>query len=149
LAAALVLPNVAGYAFDMSPDLSQQATRQRLSPAAVRGFLQIVDRWGIKDPDARQLLGGISSGSYYGWKKETKRGSGKTLDQDTLTRISLLLGIFKALNILYSESLADAWITLPNRNPMFRGQSPLAYMIERGQPGMVHLRQLLDARRGS
>ena len=104
-------------------------------------------RWGIKDPDARHLLGGISSGSYYSWKKQ-RSAIGRVLDQDTLIRISLLLGIFKALNILYSEPLADAWITLPNRNPMFRGQSPLAYMIERGQPGMLHVRQLLDARRG-
>ncbi len=144
----MVLPNVAGYAFDVSPDLSKPATRQRLSPSAIRGFLQIMDKWNIKDPDARQLLGGISSGSYYSWKKEPKRDSGRVLDQDTLIRISLLLGIFKALNILYSEPLADAWITLPNRNPMFRGQSPLAYMIERGQPGMLLVRQLLDARRG-
>jgi len=144
VAAALVLPNVAGYAFDTSPDLSKAAARQRLSPAATKGFLQIMEKWGIKHPDARQLLGGISTGSYYGWKKQPKR----VLDQDTLIRISLLLGIFKALNILYSEPLADAWITLPNRNPMFRGQSPLAYMIERGQPGMLLVRQLLDARRG-
>jgi hypothetical protein len=144
LSAALVLPSVAGYPFDVSPDLSKAATRQRLTPAAIKGFLRIMDRWGIKDPDARQLLGGISSGSYYSWKKQPKR----VLDQDMLIRISLLLGIFKALNILYSEPLADAWITLSNRNPMFRGQSPLSYMIERGQPGMLHLRQLLDARRG-
>ena len=121
MAAALVLPHVAGYAFDTSPDLSKAATRQRLSTAAIQGFLQIMDRWRIKDPDARQLLGGLSSGSYYGWKKQAKRDPGRILDQDTLTRISLLLGIFKALNILYSEKLADAWITLPNRNPMFRG----------------------------
>jgi uncharacterized protein (DUF2384 family) len=143
VAAALVLPNVAGYAFDTSPDLSKAATRQRLSPAAIKGFLQIMEKWSIKDPDARQLLGGISHGSYYNWKKQSKR-----LDQDTLIRISLLIGIFKALNILYSEALADAWIALPNRNPMFRGRSPLAYMIERGQPGMLLVRQLLDARRG-
>jgi hypothetical protein len=144
VAAALVLPNIAGYTFDISPDLSKAVARQRLSPAAIKGFLQIMEKWGIKDPDARQLLGGISTGSYYSWKKQPKR----ILDQDRLIRISLLIGIFKALNILYSESLADAWITLPNRNPMFRGHSPLAYMIERGQPGMQLVRQLLDARRG-
>jgi hypothetical protein len=144
LAAALVLPSIAGYAFDASPDLSNPATRERLSPAAIKGFLRIMEKWGVKDPEARQLLGGISSGSYYGWKKQPKR----LLDQDSLIRISLLLGIFKALNILYSEKLADAWITLPNRNPMFRGATPLAYMIQRGQPGMFHVRQLLDARRG-
>ena len=58
------------------------------------------------------------------------------------------MGIFKALNILYSSRLADAWITLPNTNPMFRGNTPLAYMLRLGQPGMMHVRQLLDARRG-
>ena len=78
----------------------------------------------------------------------SRRSRTRTLDQDALTRISLLVGIFKALNILYSPALADAWISLPNRNAMFRGESPLAYMIQRGQPGMVHVRQLLDARRG-
>jgi hypothetical protein len=146
MAAALVLPNVVGYALDASPDLSHAPTRVRLSPVAIKGFLRIMEKWGIKDPDARQLLGGISSGSYYGLKKEPKH---RTLDQDMLTRISLLVGIFKALNILYSAALADAWMTLPNRNPMFRGVSPLAYMIQRGQPGMLHVRQLLDARRGA
>lgn len=145
MAAALVLPHIVGYALDASPDLSHPPTRVRLSPSAIKGFLRIMEKWAIKDPDARQLLGGLSSGSYYGLKKEPKH---RTLDQDTLTRISLLVGIFKALNILYSPALADAWITLPNRNPMFRGMSPLAYMIQRGQPGMLHVRQLLDARRG-
>jgi hypothetical protein len=145
VAAALVLPNVVGYVMEASADLSVRSTRERLSPAAIKGFLRTMEKWGVKDPDARQLLGGISSGSYYGLKKEPKH---RTLDQDALTRISLLLGIFKALNILYSPALADAWISLPNRNAMFRGVSPLAYMIQRGQPGMVHVRQLLDARRG-
>lgn len=145
MAAALVLPNVAGYVLDASPNLSDARTRERLSPAAIKGFLRIMEKWSIKDPDARQLLGGLSSGSYYGLKKEPKR---RTLDQDMLTRISLLVGIFKALNILYSPALADAWITLANRNSVFRGMSPLEYMIQRGQPGMLHVRQLLDARRG-
>jgi len=145
MATALALPTIAGYAFDVSADLSNLATRARLSRTGMKGFLRIMDKWGIKDPDARRLLGGISSGSYYGLKKEPAQ---RTLDQDTLIRISLLIGIFKALNILYSKSLADAWITLPNRNPMFRGSSPLAYMVQRGQPGMVAVRQLLDARRG-
>ena len=146
MAAALVLPNVAGYSLDVSPDLSDRATRERLSASAIKGFVRIVEKWGVKDTDARQLLGGLSSGSYYGLKKEPKH---RTLDQDTMMRISLLVGIFKALNILYSPALADAWIQLSNRNPMFRGVSPLAYMIQRGQPGMLHVRQLLDARRGA
>jgi hypothetical protein len=58
------------------------------------------------------------------------------LDADTLTRLSYLVGIFKALNILYSEALADAWIQRPNANRIFGGQTPLAYMIKGGLPAL-------------
>ena len=58
------------------------------------------------------------------------------------------VGIFKGLNILYSEALADAWIQRPNANRIFGGQTPLAYMIKGGLPAMQVVRRLLDARRG-
>jgi hypothetical protein len=77
-----------------------------------------------------------------------KNRAAKTLDTDQLTRVSLLLGIYKALNILYSTKLADEWITLPNTNPMFAGESPLNYLKKGGIPAFVRVRQLLDARRG-
>jgi Protein of unknown function (DUF2384) len=145
MAASLPLPSVPGYQTETAVNLSDPMARRRLSSSAIKGFLSIMEKWGVRDPDARLLLGGISTGSYYAWKKASK---GRVLDQDTLMRISMLIGIFKALNILYSPKLADAWATLPNTNPMFRGETPLAYMIQRGQPGMMHVRQLLDARRG-
>ena len=145
MAAALVIPNIAGYFSTVVPNLSDARVRERLSPSAIKGFVRIMDKWGIKETQARKLLGDPSSGTYYGWKAHPQ---GKKLDQDTLTRISLVIGIFKALHILYSEKLADAWVTLPNRDPMFRGATPLTYMMERGQPGMMHVRQLLDAWRG-
>lgn len=154
--ATLALPVIPGYIPEAAADLSDAATRRRLSAAAVKGFLAIMEKWNLRDPDARRLLGGMSTGSFYALKQEILKKSvlkkddrkGRVLDQDTLTRISLLVGIFKALNILYSPKLADAWMTLPNTNPMFRGLTPLAYILQRGQPGMVHVRQLLDARRG-
>jgi hypothetical protein len=145
MAAAVTIPHIAGYRFDVAANLSDAATRERLSPAGIKAFFRIAQRWAVKDTDARNLLGGISSGSFYALKKEPAR---RTLDQDALTRISLLIGIFKALNILYSPRLADAWMTLPNTNPIFRGATPLAYILRLGQPGMVEVRQLLDARRG-
>jgi hypothetical protein len=107
-------------------------------------FFRIATAWRLRDEDARGLLGGISNGSFY----QLKGGAKKRLDQDMLTRISLLIGIFSALNILYSAKLADAWIQLPNTNSMFNGESPLVYMLRGGQPAMMHVRQLLDARRG-
>ena len=137
------IPQVAGYDFEAAPNLADPAARRQLSPSAIKGFFRIAGKWHIRDEDARQLLGGISTGSLYSLKKNPR-----VLDQDTLTRISLLVGIFKALNILYSARLADAWMTLPNTNPMFRGNTPLAYIMRLGLPGMMHVRQLLDARRG-
>lgn len=143
MAATIPIPHIAGYDFETAPDLADPATRKRLSPSAIKGFFRIAAKWRLRDEDARQLLGGVSTGSFYSLKKTPR-----VLDQDTLTRISLLVGIFKALNILYSDRLANTWITLPNTNPMFRGHNPLAYMLRLGLPGMMHIRQLLDARRG-
>ena len=77
---------------------------------------------------------------------QLKTGSIKTLDQDKLTRISLLLGIFKALNNLYFEELefADTWVTALNNNPIFGGKSPLIYMVQGGLPAIILVRQLLE-----
>jgi len=132
------------YAPPAWPDLSRPDERRRLSPAALRAFFNIVERWGIRDDDARQLLGGISSGAYYEFKKKPNR----VLDQDRLQRISYLIGIFKALNILYGTRLADSWVQLGNTNPLFSGRTPLAYMLQGGTPAMEVVRRLLDARRG-
>ena len=126
------------------PDLTDRTARERLSPSALKAFFNIVERWGIRDEDARMLLGGLSNGPYYAWRKDPKR----TLDTDMLTRISYLIGIFKALNILYGEKLADEWVRLANRNPIFGGRTPLAYMMSGGVPALQTVRILLDARRG-
>ena len=125
-------------------DLTDKAERERLSPSALRAFFNMVERWGIRDEDARVLLGGLSNGPYYKWRKDPDR----TLDTDMLTRISYLIGIFKALNILYGEKLADEWVRLPNRNPVFGGRTPLSYMMAGGVPALQTVRRLLDGRRG-
>lgn len=125
-------------------DLNDKAQRERLSPPALRAFFNIVERWSIRDEDARVLLGGLSNGPYYSWRKNPER----TLDTDMLTRVSYLIGIFKALNTLYGEKLADEWVRLPNQNPIFAGRTPLAYMMAGGVPALQTVRRLLDARRG-
>ena len=130
--------------WEQPADLSNREVIKRLSPSAVKWFLRIATLWDLRDEDARQLLGGMSNGAFY----ELKKTGLRILDQDRLTRISLLTGVFKALNILYSKRLADRWVQLPNTNPMFGGESPLAYMIKGGMPAMLRVRQLLDARRG-
>lgn len=128
---------------DAPADLGSRTTRERLSPAAVRTFFTIMDRWGVRDEDARALLGGMTNGPFY----ELKRHTDRVLDTDRLTRISYLIGIFKALRILHSAALADEWVRLPNRNPIFAGDTPLAYLMRGGLPAMQTVRRLLDARR--
>ncbi len=85
-------------------DLSVRSERERLSPAALRAFFNIMTRWQVRDEDARALLGGVSNGPFYEMKKNPER----VLDPDRLLRLSYVIGIFKALNLLYSSTLADA-----------------------------------------
>lgn len=125
-------------------DLSDQRERERLSAGALHAFFNIMMHWKVKDEEARKLLGGMANGTYYGYKKNPQR----VLAQDTLTRVSYLIGIFKALNILHSQALADQWVHLPNQGRIFGGQTPLNYMIKGGTPAMQIVRRLLDARRG-
>lgn len=135
------------YAAPALPDFSRAEERRRLSPAALKAVFKIIEHWQIRDEDARELLRGISNGAYYPLKRNP-RAAVKTLDQDLLTRISYLIGIFKSLNILYSQRLADQWMRLPNTNPIFDGGTPLEYILRGGSPAMEVVRRLLDARRG-
>jgi hypothetical protein len=132
------------YAAPELVDITSPQERKRLGPSALKAFFNIVDCWDLRDEDAMQLLGGMASSTYYAMKKSPRR----TLDPDTMLRISYLVGIFKALNILHRKALADRWITLPNSNPIFRGSTALEYMIRGGIPAMQVVRRLLDARRG-
>jgi uncharacterized protein (DUF2384 family) len=126
------------------PDFTDSKTREKLSPAAIEAVLKIAEKWDLKNEDAMGLLGGISNGRYY----ELKRSHKGVLTQDELTRASLLIGIFKALHILFSEKLANQWVSRPNSNPMFHNAPPLSFLMEAGIPGMLAVRRLLDGRRG-
>jgi uncharacterized protein (DUF2384 family) len=126
------------------PDLGDATTRARLSAPAIAAFFAIVERWEVRNEDAMALLGGISHGRYYELKKSRKG----LLSQDELTRVSLLIGIFKALNILFSQRLANQWALRPNSNAMFSNVAPLQMLMRGGVPAMIGVRRLLDSRRG-
>jgi Protein of unknown function (DUF2384) len=141
-----VAPRYPATPYEPSPliNLSLKEERERLSPAAIKAFFNIMAKWEVREEDARTLLGGVSHGQFYDMKNNPQR----TLDADVLTRISYLIGIFKALNILYSKKLADVWIKRPNANPIFGGRPALTYITEGGLQAMQTVRRLLDARRG-
>lgn len=141
---ASLVPNsvIAGYSLSQAPDLTKSEVREQLSGSALRGFTKIAELWGLTEPQARHLLGGIASSTFHAWKNAPGK---QKLTQDTLLRISLLVGIYKALNLYFDQPLADRWVTLQNRGPLFAGNAPIDYMIRQGQPGMFQVRQMLES----
>jgi Protein of unknown function (DUF2384) len=111
--------------------------------SAMRAFFRLVELWGLTMEQARVLLGRPSRATLYNWKSGRVRG----LPHDTLQRISYLLGIHKALQILYSDpALADGWVQRPNA--AFGGQSALQRMLAGDITDLAAVRAHLDAARG-
>jgi Protein of unknown function (DUF2384) len=142
--ASLTYP-VTRYAPPEIVDLSSKEERKRLSASGLKALFNIAECWKLRSEEVRELLGGVANGSYFEMKKNPE---GKVLDADQMYRISYLIGIFKALNILHSQPLADEWVRLPNSNRIFGGRTPLEYMTRGGVSAMQTVRRLLDARRG-
>ena len=119
--------------------------RKRLSGPALRTFFRIASAWQLSVVEQRALLGWPAASTYHKYKADGHAA----LSFDTLTRLSLILGIYKSLQVLYPEPrFADGWIRMPNTNLLFGGTSPLTLMIDGGIDGLYKVRRLLDARRG-
>jgi hypothetical protein len=130
-----------GFPLEHIPDLSSVSESKRLSPSAMQGFTAIIEKWGFDETYACALLGGIAPSAYQAWKCEPE---GVTLSQETLTRISFLIGIYNALHVCLGDSLADQWMSRENDNYLFAGEKPVDYLIGRLQ-GLKEVRQMLDA----
>jgi len=123
-------------------------TQERVAPhkvdpvAALAGFFHIMDAWGVGAEDARILLGDPAERTYYAWRA----GSAVRVPADTMRRIGYVAGIYKALQILYSDAqLADTWVKRPNR--AFGEQTPLERMRGGDVTDLAAVRSYLDAAR--
>ncbi len=126
-------------------DRKDPAVRRRLSAPALRTFFRIAHAWTLSTTEERALLGWPPTSTFHKYKS----GDPGVLSFDTLTRISLVLGIYKALQLLYPEAaFADRWVRMPNANPLFGGHPPVAFIAENGLDGLFQVRRLLDGRRG-
>lgn len=113
--------------------------RQRL---ALEGFFGIMQRWGLDNSTARRILGSPPERTFFEWKK----GKAGRVPEDTLRRIGYVAGIWKALEILYSDSnLADGWVKRPNAH--FGGTTPLERMAAGDVTDLAAVRAYLDAAR--
>lgn len=119
--------------------------RREMSGPAIRTFFNVAEAWKLNIEHQRALLGWPAESTFYKYKA----GTVGTLPYDMLIRISLALGIYKDLHILYPEQeLADRWLHLPNSNALFGGRPALAFITEGGIDALFQVRRLLDGRRG-
>ena len=112
--------------------------------AAARAVRNLFARWDLTDEEACQILGGLSLRTYARWKK----GEIGRIDRDLATRLSLLLGIHKALRYLYRDpEQAYRWVRKPNA--MFAGRRALDVMLDGPIFALQRVRAYLDAERGA
>ena len=116
-----------------------------LGAAGLAAFFNLAEQWELSPEQQRILLGNPPRSTFYKWKK----ARAARLSQDTLERISYLLGIYKALQILLpSVQAANEWIKKPNKAPLFGGRSALERMLGGRVIDLADVRRYLDGWRG-
>lgn len=116
-----------------------------LAGPGLRTFFRITDAWGLTTDQERRLLGNPSRSTFFRWKA----GQAGAVTHDVLERISYVLGIYKALHIIFpSAPHADGWIKRANSAPLFGGRSALDRMLAGHVADLYVVRQYLDAQRG-
>lgn len=119
---------------------------QRVASAALQAFFNLTRRWALTAAQERILLGDPPASTFFKWKADKRAGR---LGRDTLDRVSYLLGIHKALNILLpSATAADHWLKKPNDAALFGGRSALDHMLGGSMADIADVRRYLDAQRG-
>ena len=113
--------------------------------AGLRAFANIAEHWGLTVADQLKLLGIASRSTFFKWRRERE----PRLPQDTLERLSYILGIYKSLQILLpDQKAADGWLRQPNSAPPFGGRSALERMLSGQVVDLYIVRQYLDTERG-
>ncbi|MYD94240.1 MAG: DUF2384 domain-containing protein [Chloroflexi bacterium] len=124
--------------------LATATDRKELSGPALRTFFRIAALWDLSVQEQMTLLGLTARSTFFKWKKDPNT----VLPKDTLERISYVLGVYKALQLLLpDEKAADQWVRRPNAAPLFSGRSALDRMLSGQVADLFVVRQYLDAQR--
>jgi hypothetical protein len=118
---------------------------EKMAKSGLKAFFKIADLWALNPEQQKTILGIQPQSTFYKYKNLDV----KKLPKDTLERISYILGIFKALQILLSdEKSSDEWVKKPNSAPLFGGYSALSRMLSGNVSDLYEVRKYLDAQRG-
>ena len=124
--------------------LAAQADREAMAEAGLGAFRRLTNLWSLSNEEAAALLD-VTERT---WSRMKKPGWTGRVSQDQLLRLSALVGLYKGLHLYFSDTLADRWPKLPNNGPLFKGASPVAFMLSGGLPAIMHARDYVDALRG-
>lgn len=115
----------------------------QVDAVALKAFFNLAAEWDLRREEQVTLLGAPSQRTFYRWRAGEVAG----LPRDTLERISVLVGIYKAINILLPlRERAAGWIKRPNK--AFGGESALDVMMKGQVDNLYQVRRYLDAWRG-
>ena len=111
-------------------------------PDGIAEFESLADAWSLSTDQQIKLLGSPGRSTFFNWRKK-----GGKLPDDTLERISHLVAIYKALQILFPDhESADGWIK--RQNAYFGGQTALDAMLSGRFADLYKVREYVDAQRG-
>jgi len=126
--------------------LENPEVMESISQPIFQVFLNICDEWELSVPHRLKILGGIiSESTYHNWKS----GKSIKLNLALLERISLILGIYKALNLIFLNDIkAHQWLNAQNDEALFSSISPLNFILQGPVENLNRTRKYLDAWRG-
>ena len=126
-----------------SPSFAAAPITDAEGAAMFRAVLTLFGRWGISDAEAALLLD-TAPRTFSRWKTI---GPGR-LGRDQKARLSNLMGIHKALRIIFRDpDRVYGWVRLPNR--AFDMRSALDVMLGGELTDLMRVRRYLDAERGA
>lgn len=134
---AAILPiDTAAHGFTPAPITDAEAA------AMFRAAINLFRLWNLTDEQAATLLD-LPLRSYRRWKA----GELGRIDRDGKARLSNIMGIHKALRLIFREpQRAYAWMHAPN--DAFGGRSALDVMLGGELTDLMRVRRYLDAERG-
>ena len=130
---------------DWAPLSRSAPNRTRLSAPALRAFQNIADHWGLDQKQRIAVLGSPARSTYHTWMRKARAEQDVTLSQDTLLRLSAVLGIYKNLSILFCDRAETLrWLNSAHCCTAFRGASPMYFITYGTQDGLMTVRRYLD-----
>lgn len=123
---------------DLPPSL-QHEDPKKVARVALTVFFNITKSWKVSTKQELKLLGSPPRSTFYKWRS----GTITTISQDTLERISYVMGIYQSLRKIFpTVEQANAWPSKANQ--AFNNLSALEYMLLGGVQHLSDVRRYLD-----